>query len=87
LRQRLIDRLKARNPRLNRAHNPVSRWTVTHLIRLVNAEYVCFSVLALYVIGGSDWLVDVLFVIGMLLLLTWQPGEVPAATESQRSMR
>jgi uncharacterized membrane protein len=85
LRQRLIDRAKVRSPRLRRAHNPIAGWTVGHMIRLANAESVCLSALALYVIGGPGWLVDVLFVVGMLLLLTWHPGAVPAETEPTAS--
>src|SRR5882762_6723282 len=60
---------------------PFSRWRAGHMLRLWSAAMVGAWALVLHEIGGPAWLVDTLFTLGLLLLLTWRPGASPATTQ------
>lgn len=62
-------------------------WFFGHVIRFATAESVALFGFALCMIGGPSNLVTAMFAGSLLLLILWQPGEVPAATESQNLIR
>jgi hypothetical protein len=78
--QRIVNRVRNQPTRSSLFSSPLGRWGLGHLVRLSGAEAVCFSALALRIIGGPTWLVDGIFGFGLLLLLTWWPGISPAQT-------
>jgi hypothetical protein len=78
--QRIVNRVRNQPTRSTRFYSPLGRWGSGHLVRLTGAEAVCFSALALRIIGGPTWLVEAIFAVGLLLLLTWWPGTSPAQT-------
>ena len=61
---------------------PTFRWSAANLLWIVCASQISWSGLALHMLGGPAWLVDALFVIGMILLLIWRPGVCLAAAQS-----
>lgn len=61
---------------------PRGRWFTGHVIRFATAESVALFGFALRMIGSTSNLVILLFAGSLLLLLFWQPGEVPAESES-----
>jgi hypothetical protein len=63
-----------------------SRWFVGHLLRFATAESVALFGLVLLTLGGPSTEVYLLFGASLLLLLLWQPGNIPALDESQRSI-
>ena len=67
--------------------DPRSRWFSGHVIRFATAESVALVGFVLRMIGDSSNVVPVLFVVSLVLLTIWQPGEVPTETESQGPIR
>jgi hypothetical protein len=63
-----------------------SRWFSGHILRFATAESVALFGLILLKLGGRSIEVYVLFGAALILLALWQPGEIPAETESQRSI-
>jgi hypothetical protein len=76
------DRLNA----LGQSSTPQGRWLTGHVIRFATAEWVALSGFALRMMGSTSNLVIVLFTGSLLLLLFWQPGEVPTANEPKNPM-
>jgi hypothetical protein len=64
-----------------------SRWFAGHLLRFATAESVAMFGIVLHALGSPTNLVDAMFAGSLLLLVVWQPGEAPAATESQNPIR
>jgi hypothetical protein len=62
---------------------PRSRWLAGHVIRFATAESVALFGFALRMMGSTSNLVTLLFAGSLLLLILWQPGEVPTSIESQ----
>lgn len=77
--------LNAPNPSGSTAQSstPRGRWFMGHLIRFATAEAVALFGFALRMMGSSSKLVTLLFAGSLLLLVFWQPGEVPTESESQ----
>ena len=61
---------------------PLQRWRVGHVVRLATHMAIVLYAFVLYLLGGTAWLVDGLFALGFILLLTWAPGKVPAKAAS-----
>jgi hypothetical protein len=57
---------------------PFSRWRAGHLVRLCAASSVALWGLILSEFGGSLFIADLLFGLGLLLLLVWRPDEAPS---------
>jgi hypothetical protein len=64
----------------------LTRWMSGHILRFATAESVALFGLVLHILGSSSVVVNVLFGSSILLLLFWQPGAIPAQTESQSSI-
>jgi hypothetical protein len=62
-------------------------WFSGHVVRFATAESVAMFGLILRSLYGPSNVVTFLFAGSLLLLILWQPGEVPAANESQSSIR
>jgi hypothetical protein len=56
---------------------PFTRWKAGNVARLAFATSVGLYGLCLSEFGGVAWQVDVLFGLGMVLLLLWKPGTSP----------
>jgi hypothetical protein len=60
---------------------PFNRWRAGHIWRMWSATMVGGWALLLSEFAGPPLLVNVFFVTGLLLLLAWTPGAVPAQDE------
>ena len=80
--QRRIVRVRNPSLRSNLRSTPLSRWKAGHLLRLACATSAGLWAYLLHLFDGPDRLVYVLFGIGLLLLLIWQPGTYPPQNES-----
>jgi hypothetical protein len=70
-------RVGSGQPPASSRSTPAARWRVGNLMRLATATSVGLWALILHVIGGSSLLVDLLFGLGLALLLIWSPGPSP----------
>lgn len=68
-----------------RPSTPLRRWMKGHIIRLACAASVCVCALVLQLAGGMAWEVFALFGLGVVLLLSWEPGESPEKIGVQRA--
>jgi len=59
---------------------PFIRWRAGNIWRIWTATTVGGWALCLSDLAGPPWLVNILFVVGLLLLLVWRPGAAPAET-------
>jgi hypothetical protein len=84
--QRMLRRAPSQSLADMQSSTPRSRWFAGHLVRFATAESVALFGFALRWLGSSSNLVTLLFAGSLLLLVVWQPGEVPAATESQNTV-
>jgi hypothetical protein len=66
--------------------NLLRPWFAGHVLRFATAESVALFGFVLRMMGSSSILVTVLFVSSLLLLLLWQPGDIPTQTESKYSV-
>jgi len=80
--QRRILRVRNQSMRSTRRSTPFSRWKLGNILRLACPISAGLWALVLQLQGGPNWLVNVLFGIGMVLLLIWRPGAAPGQTES-----
>lgn len=73
-------RLRLRARQASTKSTPFTRWRAGHLFRLWTATAVGLWGVVLYEIRGPLWIVDVLFTVGLILLLIWRPvaGPEPA---------
>jgi len=81
-----LQRKLSRTPKSQRVSNtstPASRWKAGHVLRLASAAAVAMWALYLSELGGPPVLVNALFAIGVVLLLIWKPGAIPASTQTQ----
>jgi protein-S-isoprenylcysteine O-methyltransferase Ste14 len=62
------------------------KWKAGHILRFATAESAALFGLVLHTLGSSSVLVNILFGSSILLLLFWQPGAIPAQSESQSSI-
>ena len=85
--QRVIRNAPDRPNALGQTSTPQGRWLTGHVIRFATAESVALFGFVLRMMGDSSNVVVALFAGSLLLLVVWQPGEVPAATESQNPIR
>jgi hypothetical protein len=84
--QRMFRRI-SNIPRSNIENSDIVRpWFMGHVIRFATAESMALSGIVLRALSGPSKLVTALFAGSLLLLVVWQPGEVPAATESQNTV-
>ena len=65
---------------------PRRRWLAGHIFRFATAESVALFGFVLRMMGDTSRVVTAFFAVSLLLLILWQPGEVPAATESKDSI-
>ena len=63
------------------------RWFAGHVLRFATGESVALFGLVLRSLYGPSNVVTALFAGSLLLLVFWQPGEVPTETESQGPIR
>jgi hypothetical protein len=63
------------------------RWLSGHVVRFATAESVALFGFVLGMMGSTSNVVIGLFAGSLLLLVFWQPGEVPAENESQNPIR
>jgi hypothetical protein len=63
------------------------RWFTGHLIRFATAASVALFAFVLRMMGSYSKHLNLLVIGSLLLLLLWQPGEVPAVTESESAVR
>lgn len=68
--------MRPKNPSRQRS-TPFKRWKAGNIARLAFATAVGLYGLLLSEFGGPLWQVDSLFVIALVLLLTWKPGKIP----------
>jgi len=61
---------------------PFTRWRAGHVMRLWSATAVGMWALVLYNFHGPLWIADLLFGLGILLLLIWRPDTAPEAKDS-----
>jgi len=59
------------------------RWLSGHVVRFATGESVALFGFVLGIMGSTSNVVIALFAGSLLLLVFWQPGEVPAENESQ----
>jgi F0F1-type ATP synthase membrane subunit c/vacuolar-type H+-ATPase subunit K len=59
------------------------RWLSGHVVRFATAESVALFGFVLGMMGSTSNVVIGLFAGSLLLLVLWQPGEVPTETESE----
>jgi hypothetical protein len=59
-----------------------TRWRAGHIMRLWSATAVGIWALVLYNFHGPLWIADLLFGVGILLLLIWRPDAAPEAKDS-----
>jgi hypothetical protein len=85
--QRMLRRAPSQSLADTHSSTPRSRWFAGHLIRFATAESVALFGFALRMMGDSSNVVIALFACSLLLLAVWQPGEIPAATESHNPIR
>jgi hypothetical protein len=85
--QRMFLRVRDQTPSASESSTPRSRWFTGHVFRFATAESVALFGVVLRRVYGPSNLVTAMFVGSLLLLVLWQPGEVPAANESQSSIR
>jgi hypothetical protein len=85
--QRAILNAPDRPNSLGQTSTPQGRWFTGHIIRFATAESVALFGFVLRMMGSYSNVVTALFAGSLLLLLFWQPGEVPTATESQNPIR
>jgi hypothetical protein len=84
--QRMHRRAPSKSLPGTQSSTPRGRWFTGHLVRFATAESVALFGFALRWLGSSSNLVTLLFAGSLLLLVVWQPGEVPAASESEGSI-
>jgi hypothetical protein len=84
--QRMVLNAPDRPSSMGQSSTPRGRWLTGHVIRFATAESVALFGFVLCMMGSTSNLVIVLFAGSLLLLLFWQPGEVPAANESKNPM-
>jgi hypothetical protein len=85
--QRVILNAPDRPNALGQSSTPRARWLTGHVIRFATAESVALFGFVLRMLGDSSKVVAGLFASSLLLLILWQPGEAPAANESQSAIR
>jgi hypothetical protein len=85
--QRVILNAPDRPNSLGQTSTPKGRWLTGHVIRFATAESVALFGFVLRMMGSYSNVVIALFAGSLLLLVVWQPGEVPTATESQSLIR
>jgi hypothetical protein len=85
--QRMMLRVRSESLPRNTESTPISRWIAGNVLRLATGSAVCWGGIFIRIMGGSVALICLLFASSLLLLLFWQPGEVPAANESQSPTR
>jgi hypothetical protein len=84
--QRMIMNTPDRPNALGQMPTPRGRWFSGHLFQLASAEFVALFGFVLRMLGGYSNVVIALFAGSLLLLVFWQPGEVPTENESQSSI-
>lgn len=84
--QRRINNASTRPQRSSRS-TPMGRWKTGHFVRLSSATAVGLWGLVLHYFGGSEWLVNVLLGLAMLLLLIWRPGAAPVPAQPSESLK
>jgi hypothetical protein len=84
--QRVILNAPDRPNAPGQSSTPQGRWFTGHVIRFATAESVALFGFVLRMMGSTSNLVIALFAGSLLLLLIWQPGAVPTATESRSSI-
>jgi hypothetical protein len=77
LQRRILNR-PARPRKPSSTSTPFTRWRAGHIARLWTATAVGMWALLLGEFAGPPWLVNIFFAVGLLLLLVWTPGAVPA---------
>jgi hypothetical protein len=86
----VVQPIFSRGPRqsLPENQNPIllTRWFAGHILRFATAESVALFGVVLHMLGSSSVLVNCLFGSGILLLLVWQPGAMPAKTDLESSI-
>lgn len=85
--QRVILNAPDRLNSLGQTSTPRGRWLTGHVLRFATAESVALFGFVLRMMGSYSNVVIALFAGSLLLLLFWQPGQVPAAIESQSPRR
>jgi hypothetical protein len=80
--QRMLLNAPSRPSSTTQNSTPRARWFTGHVIRFATAESVALFGFVLRMMGSTSNLVSVLFAGSLLLLILWQPGGVPAETES-----
>lgn len=79
--QRIILRASSQSSPSVQNATPLARWKKGHIVRFAMAESVALFGFVLRMTGASSTPIYLLFGGGLLLLLFWQPGAVPAETE------
>jgi hypothetical protein len=85
--QRAIQNAPDRPNASGQKSTPRGRWLSGHVIRFATAESVALFGFVLRMLGSTSNVVIALFAGSLLLLVFWQPGEVPAESESQNPIR
>jgi F0F1-type ATP synthase membrane subunit c/vacuolar-type H+-ATPase subunit K len=85
--QRAIKNAPDRPNASGQKSTPRGRWLSGHVIRFATAESVALFGFVLGMMGSTSNVVIALFAGSLLLLVFWQPGEVPTETESQGPIR
>lgn len=73
--QRKFERPKANPPQ----STSLTRWRAGHMVRLFSATAVGMWALLLSIFNAPLWTADLLFALGILLLLIWRPDAAPRA--------
>lgn len=81
--QRVILNAPARPNASGQNSTARGRWLSGHVIRFATAESVALFGFVLRTMGSYSNVVIALFAGSLLLLILWQPGEVPAENESR----
>lgn len=84
--QRKMTKRLSRSQQTTRGSTPFSRWRVGHLMRLATATAVSLWGAVLSVYGAPSWLGYALCGLGLLLLLMWNPGDLPVTSQPEPSM-
>lgn len=85
--QRIMLRAPSQSSATTQDSTLLGPWFAGHVLRFATAESVALFGFALRMIGDSSPVVTALFAGSLLLLILWQPGEVPPAAESQNLLR
>jgi hypothetical protein len=77
---KMIARAASKPMQSGKVATPVQRWRTGHILRFAFHVSIVLYGFVLHMLGGATWLVNSLFAIGLILLVYWKPGRVPAAS-------